>query len=131
MTLGEGNDAPPESPHRPTSVWSVVLRGIAILVAVTLTGGSVTAYLRYRHDWQAIKRINVSQDLVASRRPAAAHRALNILLIGSDTRSGVNGKIGGQQGISGARSDTVMVLHIVPAARRIVVLRADHSHPHQ
>ncbi len=121
MTLGEGNEAPPESPTLRRSAWSIVLRGVAVLVAVTLVGGSLTAYLTFRSDWQAIKHINVTKDL-ASHRPPAVPRALNILLIGSDTRSGANGKIGGHQGISGARSDTVMVLHIAPGAHRIVVL---------
>ncbi|MGO8957771.1 MAG: LCP family protein [Streptosporangiaceae bacterium] len=130
--MGEGNEAPPDSegwlrgmhwraPERRRSVWSIAWRSVAVLVAVTLVGGSLTAYLTFRSDWQAIKHINVSTDL-ASHRPPAAPRALNILLIGSDTRSGVNGKIGGHEGISGARSDTIMVLHIAPGAHRIVVL---------
>ncbi len=141
MTLGKGNEAPPEFPdrrrgprglataarwrpgtpgwHRPA--WSIVLRGVAVLSAVTLVGGSLTIYLTYRADWRAIKHVDVSTDL-ASRRPPAAPNALNILMIGSDTRSGANGKIGGHAGISGARSDTAMVLHIAPGAHRIVVL---------
>ncbi len=114
MTLGEGNDAPPGS-------WSIVLRSVAALVAATFVAGSLTAYLTFRSDWQAIKRIDVSKDL-ASHRPPADPNALNILLIGSDTRSGANGKIGGQAGISGARSDTAMVLHIAPGAQQAVVL---------
>jgi len=130
--MSEGNDAPPDSlrrgrglhwlaPGRRRSVLSIAWRSVAVLVAVALVGGSLTVYLTFRSDWQAIKHINVSRDLV-SHRPPASPRALNILLIGSDTRSGVNGKIGGQKGISGARSDTVMVLHIAAGAHRIVVL---------
>jgi len=41
-------------------------------------------------------------------------------MIGSDTRSGENGKIGGAD--PGARSDTVMVVHISPGRHSVVVL---------
>ena len=126
MTLGEGNDAPPGSSSWRRglrhSVWSIVLRSVAVLVAATLVGGSLTVYLTFRSDWQAIKRVDVSKDLASSHRPRPDPNALNILLIGSDTRSGANGKIGGQAGISGARSDTAMVLHIAPGAHQVVVL---------
>jgi LCP family protein required for cell wall assembly len=128
MTLGEGNDAPPGSASwrrglvRRHSAWSIVLRSVAVLVAATLVAGSLTVYLAFRSDWQAIKHVDVSNDLASSHRPPADPNALNILLIGSDTRSGANGKIGGQAGISGARSDTAMVLHIAPGAHQAVVL---------
>jgi LCP family protein required for cell wall assembly len=124
MTLGAGNDARRDSRRsqgRRRAAWSVLLRGVAVLVAATLVGASLTAYLTFRSDWQAIKHVNVSRDLI-SHRPPAAPNALNILLIGSDTRSGANGKIGSSAGISGARSDTAMVLHIAPGARRVIVL---------
>jgi len=45
---------------------------------------------------------------------------MNILLIGSDSRSGRNGIIGGKG--QGQRSDTVMIVHISPRARGITVL---------
>jgi LCP family protein required for cell wall assembly len=110
------------APVRRHSAWSIMLRSAAVLVAATLVAGSLTVYLTFRSDWQAIKHVDVSKDLASSRRPPADPHALNILLIGSDTRSGANGKIGGQAGISGARSDTAMVLHIAPGAHQAVVL---------
>ncbi len=107
---------------RPFGLCPIVLRSVAVLVAATLVGGSLTVYLTFRSDWQAIKHVDVSNDLASSHRPPADPNALNILLIGSDTRSGANGTIGGQAGISGARSDTAMVLHIAPGAHQAVVL---------
>ena len=45
---------------------------------------------------------------------------MNILLVGSDSRAGANKKFGAD--IVGQRSDTIMVLHIAPGARQLVVL---------
>lgn len=103
------------------STASLVLSSLAVLVAVVLVGGSLTAYIKYRTVWDGINRVDVSADLKGKLPPIDPH-AINILLIGSDTRTGVNGKIGGSTGIGGARSDTVMVLHIAPGARQIVVM---------
>ena len=46
-----------------------------------------------------------------------AGRQLNILLLGSDDREGVNGQIGGD--VPGKRSDTAMVVHIAADRSRI------------
>src|SRR5262249_25150491 len=54
-------------------------------------------------------------------RPKQYKDSLNILLIGSDSRSGKNGKIGGGD-VQGQRSDTVMVVHISPGHRHVTVL---------
>jgi len=103
------------------SAPTVLLTGIAVFVAVVLVGGSLAAYMSYRSVWDSINRIDVQGDLTGNRPPLDPH-ALNILLIGSDSRAGVNGQIGGRAGISGARSDTVMVVHIAPGAHQVVVL---------
>ncbi len=93
-------------------------------IAVTLTGalvfGALYGYIRYRDVWDSIKRISVAADLPVNR-PAGFGNALNILVIGSDSRAGQNGAIGGRVS-QGQRSDTVMVVHISPAPHRIVVL---------
>jgi LCP family protein required for cell wall assembly len=93
---------------------------LAAVVAVSLVGGSLYAYAKYRSVWDSIKRVDVSGDLNGIKQPPVDPHAINILLIGSDTRSGVNGKIGGRA--AGQRSDTVMVLHVAPGAHRAVVL---------
>jgi LCP family protein required for cell wall assembly len=101
------------------STTSLVLASLAILVAVVFTGGSLLAYMKYREVWDGIKRIDVSADLKGNLPPIDPN-AINLLLIGSDSRAGANGRIGGSAGIDGARSDTIMVLHIAPGARQIV-----------
>jgi LCP family protein required for cell wall assembly len=95
---------------------------MASVVALALVCGSLFFYVKYREVWDSIKRVDISSDLRGDKRPPVDPKAINILLIGSDSRSGVNGKIGGHDGITGARSDTVMVLHISPGAHRATVL---------
>jgi len=103
------------------STGMVAGRATAGLVALTLVCASLFVYVKYREFWDSIKRVDVSSDLNGPR-PAIDPNAMNILLIGSDTRRGKNGKIGGHVGIEGQRSDTVMVVHIAPGARAGVVL---------
>jgi LCP family protein required for cell wall assembly len=99
----------------------VASRATAGLVALTLVCASLFIYVKYREIWDSIKRVDVSGDLKGARPPIDPN-AMNILLIGSDTRHGKNGKIGGRVGIEGQRSDTVMVVHVAPGARAGVVL---------
>jgi LCP family protein required for cell wall assembly len=96
-----------------------VLSGLAIGLAVVVAGGTLAAYAVYRSDWSAVKRVNVIKDL-STRRPPADPNAVNILLIGSDSRGGPNKRFGAA--VAGQRSDTVMVVHIAPGAHRVVVL---------
>jgi LCP family protein required for cell wall assembly len=82
----------------------------------------LAVYLKYRAVWDGIARVDVSGDLHPASRPPADPNAENILLIGSDTRVGVNGQIGGTAGIFGARSDTIILVHIAPGAHAIDVV---------
>jgi LCP family protein required for cell wall assembly len=103
------------------STRSLILGTLAVVLALVLVGGSLTAYLTYRADWNGITRISVQKDISAGvRRPPAAAGATNILLIGSDSRAGTGSLFGA--GITGQRSDTVMVVHIAPGAHQVVVL---------
>jgi len=101
---------------------TAVLASLAVLLAVIVAGGVLAVYLKYRSAWDGIARVDVSGDLHTARRPPADPNAENILLIGSDTRVGVNGQIGGSAGIGGARSDTIILVHIAPGAHSIDVI---------
>jgi|HubBroStandDraft_5_1064220.scaffolds.fasta_scaffold15626_2 LCP family protein required for cell wall assembly len=103
------------------STVTVAFGSLAVLLALVLTAGSLAVYMKYREVWDSINHVNVSADL-HGKRPPADPNAMNILLIGSDSRTGENGKIGGTAGIGGARSDTVMLLHIAPGAHQVVVI---------
>jgi LCP family protein required for cell wall assembly len=111
----------PGPSRRRRSPISTALGGLAIFVALLVVIGSVFAYVKYREVWDGIKRIDVAGDLTGAR-PHEDPNALNVLVIGSDTRVGKNGNIGGRAGIGGQRSDTVMVLHIAPGGHQITVL---------
>jgi LCP family protein required for cell wall assembly len=89
----------------------------AIGLAVLLVAATLFGYVKYRAVWDGINRVAVD-DL--GKRPPKYNNALNILLIGSDSRSGRNAKIGGY--VPGQRSDTVMLVHISPGRSRIGVL---------
>jgi LCP family protein required for cell wall assembly len=108
--------------RKPRSKVKVVLSSLAVAVALVLVGGALTAYVTFRSDWNSIKRVDVSKDLQkpGTHRPPADPNALNILLIGSDSRAGANVKFGAE--VQGQRSDTVMVLHIAPGAHQVDVL---------
>jgi len=112
---------PRPAPRPKRSRSTVVLGTLAVFVAVVLAGGTLAAYAKYRSVWDGINRIDVRGDLT-SRRPPADPNAQNILIIGSDTRIGRNGKIGGTSNVSGARSDTVMLLHVAPGAHQVAVM---------
>jgi LCP family protein required for cell wall assembly len=121
--------AGPRPARRPGRRWiggryssgTIALGGLATLLAVVLVSASLTVYVKYREVWDSINKVDVSADLHGSRPPADPN-AINLLLIGSDSRVGRNGAIGGRTGIGGARSDTVMVVHIAPGAHQVVVI---------
>ncbi|MFA1541290.1 LCP family protein [Actinomadura monticuli] len=60
-----------------------------------------------------IEQENVT-DKLGTDRPKKLNKSLNILLIGSDTREGDNARYGAAAGMSGARSDTTILLHLSP-----------------
>jgi LCP family protein required for cell wall assembly len=89
----------------------------AIGLAVILVGATLYGYSKYRDVLEGITHEKI-HDL--GKRPPKLNNALNILVIGSDSRSGRNGKIGGPA--QGQRSDTVMVVHLSPGGGRVTVL---------
>jgi LCP family protein required for cell wall assembly len=123
MVRRRGTAAQARAAARAGRIRSIAFRSVAVGVAVILTGGILTAYAAFRHirhEWDAIKRVDVRRDLSYQPRPPTDQNAMNILLIGSDSRAGANKKFGAD--IVGQRSDTIMVLHIAPGARQLVVL---------
>lgn len=94
-----------------------LLGWLAVVVAIALVAVSLTAYLKFRSVWDSISRVNV---VGLGARPPKYNNSLNILLIGSDSRAGANGRFGA--GITGQRSDTIIVLHIAPGGQNAIVL---------
>jgi len=94
-----------------------VLGWVAVMLAAVLVGGILTAYAVYRDVFGKIHEVWVTG---LGNRPRAYNHALNILVIGSDTRMGKNSRFGAR--MAGQRSDTVLILHLSPGRRRAVVL---------
>jgi LCP family protein required for cell wall assembly len=107
----------PRGQHRASTAWRVT-GWIAGVLVVLLVAGSLTAYIKYRDVWNSIQRVQVSG--LGKRPPQYRTNALNILLIGSDSRGGANRQFGA--GVSGQRSDTIMILHISPRHRGATVI---------
>jgi LCP family protein required for cell wall assembly len=107
--IGKGN--------RVSTAWKVTgwVAGVLVLL---LVAGSLTAYIKYRDVWNSIHRVQITG--LGKRPPQYNTNALNILLIGSDSRGGANSRFGA--GISGQRSDTIMILHIAPGHRGATVI---------
>ncbi|MEV6979775.1 LCP family protein [Sphaerisporangium sp. NPDC051017] len=87
-------------------LWCLVaaVAGIAVAASATLVG----AYTKLSGN---IKHVAVDPgDLGA--RPAKVSKALNILMVGSDTRVGANIKYGHRE--YGERTDTIILAHISP-----------------
>lgn len=99
--------APPGRRH---PRWHRVLRWTAVVTTVVLVAVTLGAYLEYRHLLGNIGREDVTGLL--GKRPPKYNSALNILIIGSDSRAGSNVHYGA--GVQGARSDTMMLMHISP-----------------
>src|SRR5215469_6671488 len=117
-----GRLLPRRGPGRKRPRSTVILSTLAVLLAVVVAGGTLAAYAKYRSVWDGIHRIDVSSDLNSSNRPPADPNAQNFLIIGSDSRVGRNGKIGGGSAADGQRSDSVMLLHVAPGAHQVVVM---------
>ncbi|MEO3810584.1 LCP family protein [Sphaerisporangium sp. B11E5] len=103
-----GTERPPGRRRRPwmTWVWCLVaaVTGVAVAVTVTLVGAYAKLSGNIRHDDVP------TADLGA--RPAKVGKALNILLVGSDTRAGANIKYGHRE--YGERTDTIILAHLSP-----------------
>ena len=124
---GDLHDAAGEAPrqrrprqHRPRRcrplAWRAAgwLAAFLVLLPVVVSLG---AYVRYRSVWDSIRRIDVTG---LGHRPPKYNNALNVLLIGSDSRAGQNRRFGA--GIQGQRSDTIMLLHISPDHHHMTVV---------
>jgi LCP family protein required for cell wall assembly len=92
-----------------------VLAAAAIISTVLVVGVSLVAYAAVRNVYDGINHESVTAQMLG-QRPPKLNGSTNILLIGSDSRAGTNGKFG--RDVLGSRSDTSMLLHIAP----------DHSH---
>ncbi|NAZ82840.1 LytR family transcriptional regulator, partial [Kineococcus sp. R8] len=110
-----------------------VLGVTAVVLAVVAAGGGVWAYHRLQGNIQSadIDGLLGNRPAVdAAADPTTGNTALNILVMGSDTRDlsdGTGGEYGGESADPGARSDTTVLVHLAADRRsaRLVSIPRD------
>ncbi|MEV7965924.1 LCP family protein [Sphaerisporangium sp. NPDC088356] len=106
--VDESAGKPPGRAKRPWMAWLWCL--VAAVTGVSVAGGAtlVGAYSKLSGN---IKHVDIdAKDL--GTRPAKVSKALNILIVGSDTRAGANVKYGHRD--LGERTDTIILAHVSP-----------------
>jgi LCP family protein required for cell wall assembly len=98
---------------------SYLLTWAAIGVTTILVIASLSAYVAYRNVYDSIHHDDVTAAMLG-KRPPKFDGSVNILVVGSDSRTGTHGKYG--TGIDGARSDTSLLLHLSPDHKKAVVI---------
>lgn len=93
-----------------------VLGWVACGVAGFLVATGITAYAAYHKLYGNISHFDPKGQL-GEHRPPKIGSAVNILVIGSDSRAGENSAYGDT---AGARSDTILVMHIAAGGDRAV-----------
>ena len=94
-----------------------VLAWISIAATTVMVAGALTGYTIYRSAFSNINKKSVNADILNKRPPSTG--ALNVLLVGSDTRAGEGNakygqKLAREADGGGKRTDTIILLHISP-----------------
>ncbi|WP_258861923.1 LCP family protein [Marinitenerispora sediminis] len=99
----------PDSAARP---WEQLTRGgwVAIGATALLIASSLTAYGAYYDIYGNISAESIDTDAFGDR-PTKVDGAVNIMVIGSDVRTGENANYGAAEG---ERPDTLIIAHISP-----------------
>ncbi|MGC5013339.1 LCP family protein [Streptosporangium sp. DT93] len=91
--------------------------GIGAWASIAATGllvlGTLGGYKVYRDTLGEFETVDLSGKL-GNNRPAPVKGALNVLIVGSDTREGDNLKYGQEMADAGKRTDTIILMHISP-----------------
>ncbi|GAB1820357.1 LCP family protein [Herbidospora sp. RD11066] len=88
---------------------------VSVVLTTVMVAGSLTAYTVYRRTLGNIRQVNVN-DALGANRPENQTGAINVLLVGSDTRQGDNARYGQKAAREdhSERTDTIMLLHVSP-----------------
>ncbi|MER5431177.1 LCP family protein [Streptomyces sp. NPDC002588] len=78
---------------------------------IIVLGGTGAGYLYFKLNGN-IKSVDIDQALGSARPTKIDDGSENILVLGSDSRSGSNKKLGGGTDDGSARSDTAMIIHV-------------------
>lgn len=98
-----------------------VLGWVAVGLSVLMVCTSLGAYGYYRKLMGNIKHED-TDALLGTNRPKKLNSALNILLLGSDTRDGANVKYGRSFKGAAPHADTMILLHLSPGGSQAVAI---------
>ncbi|MCX4764990.1 LCP family protein [Streptomyces sp. NBC_01275] len=88
---------------------------------IVVLGGTGAGYLYFKLNGN-IKSVDIDQALGTDRPTKVDNGSENILVLGSDTRSGSNKKLGGGTDDGSARSDTAMIIHVYEGHKKASVV---------
>ncbi|MFI1768075.1 LCP family protein [Streptomyces sp. NPDC020800] len=118
VTPGRGS----RSRRKPRGKGRQALRITAWTAAgVVVLGGTGLGYVYFKLNGN-IKSVDINQALGADRPTKVDNGSQNILVLGSDSRSGGNKKLGGGIDDGSARSDTAMIVHLYKGHKKASVV---------
>ncbi|MFF7334121.1 LCP family protein [Streptomyces sp. NPDC008150] len=88
---------------------------------IVVLGGTGVTYLYFKLNGN-IKSVDIDQVLGSDRPSKTDNGSENILVLGSDSRSGGNKKLGGGTDDGTARSDTAMIVHVYKGHKKAAVV---------
>jgi LCP family protein required for cell wall assembly len=88
---------------------------------IVVLGGTGAGYLYFKLN-SNLKSVDINQALGTDRPTKVDNGSENILVLGSDTRSGSNKSLGGGTDDGSARSDTAMVVHVYQGHKKASVV---------
>ncbi|MFG1667506.1 LCP family protein [Streptomyces sp. Y7] len=112
---GKGRRRKPREKRKGLRIMAWTAAGIVVL------GGTGAGYLYFKLNGN-LKSVDIDQALGTDRPQKVDNGSENILVLGSDTRSGSNKKLGGGADDGSARSDTAMILHVYEGHKKASVV---------
>ncbi|WP_369172382.1 LCP family protein [Streptomyces sp. R28] len=88
---------------------------------IVVLGGTGAGYLYFKLNGN-LKSVDIDQALGTERPEKVDNGSENILVLGSDTRSGSNKNLGGGTDDGSARSDTAMIVHVYEGHKKASVV---------
>ncbi|MCD7439285.1 LCP family protein [Streptomyces lincolnensis] len=111
----KGSRRKPRGRRKGLLIMAWTAAGIAVL------GGTGAGYLYFKLNGN-IKSVDIDSALGTDRPTKVDNGSENILVLGSDTRSGSNKKLGGGVDDGSARSDTAMIVHVYEGHKKASVV---------
>ncbi|MHC5905078.1 LCP family protein [Streptomyces sp. S6] len=107
--------------HRKPKRRRGLVVGAWVAGGVLVLGGTGAGYLFFKLNGN-IKSVDIDQALGSDRPVKVDNGSENILVLGSDSRSGANKRLGGGTDDGSARSDTAMIVHVYQGHKKASVV---------